>query len=138
MADEVILAKSAIVERCLQRIHEEYIGHEEKLAHDYTRQDAIILNLLRACEASIDLAMHVVRERGLGLPGDSREAFSLLEHNGLLADDLAARMRAMVGFRNVAVHDYRNLSLEVVRGILEERLGDFREFVAAMLRLAGR
>lgn len=59
MADDVLLNKAAIIERCLQRIHEEYSGHESALETDYTRQDAIVLNLQRACEAAIDLAMHV-------------------------------------------------------------------------------
>ncbi len=27
---------------------------------DFTKQDSIILNIQRACEASIDLAMHIV------------------------------------------------------------------------------
>ncbi len=58
MADEVILNKVAIIERCLKRIAQEYEDHEDDLETDYTRQDAIVLNLLRASEAAIDLAMH--------------------------------------------------------------------------------
>jgi len=47
-------------------------------------------------------------------------------------------MRAIVGFRNVAVHDYQSLSLEVVRGILGKHLDDFREFSSAMIEREGR
>jgi uncharacterized protein YutE (UPF0331/DUF86 family) len=133
MADEVILNKVTTIERCLERVREEYIGYEEELSHNYTRQDAIILNLLRACEAAIDLAMHVVRLRRLGLPQDSREAFSLLERHDLLEAEISAQMRAMVGFSNVAIHDYQNLSLEMVTSILEGNLDDFRKFSSAML-----
>jgi hypothetical protein len=43
-----------------------------------TRQDAIILNIQRACEAAIDLAMHVVRRERLGIPQETRQAFELL------------------------------------------------------------
>ncbi len=39
------------------------------------------------------------------------------------------RMRAMVGFRNIAVHDYQKLGLEVVKSILD----DFRTFSKVML-----
>ena len=46
---------------------------------------------------------------------------------------LMRRMQAMVGFRNIAVHNYQKLSLEVVRSILNENLDDFRRFCAAML-----
>lgn len=134
MADEVLLNKAAIIERCLKRIAEEYEGREDDLETDYTRQDAIVLNLLLASEAAIDLAMHATRVGGLGLPQESRESFALLERSDRIDPDLSRRMQAMVGFRNVAVHDYQNLNLEVVRSILESHLDDFRKFAEVMLR----
>jgi len=133
MVDDVLLNKAAAIERCLARIHEEYRGHEEELESNFTRQDAIVLNLLRACEAAIDMAMHVVRRRGLGLPQDSRDAFTLLGRAGLLPGESVARMQAMVGFRNVAVQDYQSLSLPVLRGILTSHLADYRVFSTALL-----
>jgi uncharacterized protein YutE (UPF0331/DUF86 family) len=136
MADDVLLNKGAIIERCLKRIREEYQGHEHELETNLTRQDAIILNLLRACEASIDAAMHIVRQRRLGLPQESRDAFRLLEEAGLLTKELSGEMQKMVGFRNVAVHDYRKLNLQVLRSILDSRLGDFRDFVRVVISMA--
>jgi len=138
MADDVVLNKAAIVERCLARVREVHAGDDANLLEDPTRQDSILLNLQRACEASIDLAMHLVRKRRLGLPQESREAFDLLEQAGLLAPELARAMRAMVGFRNVAVHSYRELDLAIVRSIVHERLDDFEAFTGHVLRdLAG-
>lgn len=134
MVDDVLLNKVAVIERCLKRAEEEYRGHEHEFRGNFTRQDSIVLNLLRACEASVDLAMHLVRTRKLGLPQESREAFTLLEKPGLLNAELATRMRAMVGFRNIAVHDYQKLSLDVVQSILEKHLDDFRRYTAAALR----
>jgi uncharacterized protein YutE (UPF0331/DUF86 family) len=43
-------------------------------------------------------------------------------------------MRAMVGFRNVAVHRYQELDLKIVRSILRERLGDFEVYTSHLLR----
>ncbi len=137
MADDVLLNKAASIERCLKRIDEEYRGHENEFEKNFTRQDSIILNLLRACEASIDLAMHLVRSRRLGLPQESREAFTLLEQSGLLDEALAARMKAMVGFRNIAVPDYQKLNLDVVKSILEKHLNDFRRYTTVALRSKG-
>lgn len=134
MADDVVLNKSTIIERCLARIEEEYRGNEKDLEINLTRQDSIILNLQRACEASIDLAMHMVRVRRLGIPQQSRDAFELLREAGVVDDTLAHRMKGMVGFRNVAVHNYTALDLEIVRMILEQHLDDFREFVAAAIK----
>ena len=136
MADDVLLNKAAIIERCLKRIGDEYQGHEQELETNFTRQDAIILNLLRACEASIDAAMHIVRGRRLGLPQESRDAFRLLDEAGLLTKELSNEMQKMVGFRKVAVRDYRELSLTILRSILESRLGDFRDFVRAVITVA--
>jgi uncharacterized protein YutE (UPF0331/DUF86 family) len=125
MADDVSINKAATLERCVARVREEYSGNEANLFSDQTRQDAIILNLQRACEAAIDLAMHRVRLHRLGVPQESRDAFSMLAEAGRLDPVLSGRMAKMVGFRNVAVHDYRSLNLGIVKSIVTERLDDF-------------
>jgi len=131
MADDVVLNKAAVVERCLARVREVHAGDDANLLEDPTRQDSIVLNLQRACEACVDLAMHVVRKRRLGLPQETREAFQRLENAGVLPSELA---RAMVGFRNVAVHSYRELDVEILRSIVHERLSDFEAFTSHVLR----
>ncbi|KIH77781.1 Uncharacterized conserved protein YutE, UPF0331/DUF86 family [Geoalkalibacter ferrihydriticus] len=135
MADDVLLNKVAVIERCLGRIKDEYQGRETELETNFTRQDAIILNLLRACEAAIDASMHTVRVRKLGIPQESREAFAMLEKAGLLDSGLSVRLQAMVGFRNVAVHDYQKLNLDIVKYILNERLSDFQNFCKVLLQM---
>ena len=128
MADDVLLNKAASIERCLERIAEEYRGKEVELSSDYTKQDSIILNLQRACEAAIDAAMHQVRMNKLGVPQESRDAFRMLEEANLLPHELSTSMQTMVGFRNVAVHNYQKLNLAIVQSILGSRLDDFRKF----------
>lgn len=81
--------------------------------------------------------MHIVRIKKLGLSQERREAFTFLENAGYLDPDLAHRMRAMVGFRNVAVHDYQKLSLDVVRSIVEKHLDNFRRYTEKMIRMSG-
>ena len=71
MVDDVLLNKSATIERCLKRIREEYGGEDTNLYHNITRQDAIVLNLQRACQAAIDLATHLVRIHSLGVPQEN-------------------------------------------------------------------
>ena len=51
--------------------------------------------------------------------------------------DLAAHLRAMTGFRNIAVHDYERLDRAVLKGILRERLGDLSAFADAVRAAAG-
>jgi len=134
MADDIILNRAEIIERCLRRIDEEYSGHQAELAANFTKQDSIILNLQRACEAAIDLAMHLVRVRRLDLPQESRDAYDMLHKAGILDDVLAGKMKSMVGFRNIAIHDYRELNLDILRAIIETRLGDFTEFTKLAIK----
>ncbi len=116
------------MERCIKRIQEEHQGFEAELASNYTRQDSIILNLERLCQAAIDLAAHLVRRGKLGIPQDSRELFQMLEQQGLISKTLSYSLQSMVGFRNVAVHDYQKLNLDIVRSIIENHLVDFQAF----------
>ena len=69
----------------------------------------------------------MVSIRRLGVPADSAEAFTLLERAGALTPATAARMRAMVGFRNVAVHQYQVLDQAILRAVVEKHLGDFAD-----------
>ena len=133
MADDVVLNKAAIIERCIGRVRAEYAGDDAHLFDDLRRQDSIILNLQRACEASIDLSMHLVSIHRLGVPQDTRAAFDLLRDAGVLPPEVAYRMARMVGFRNIAVHDYQKLNLIIVKRIVTEHLDDFRRFTQTVL-----
>lgn len=132
MVNDVVLNKCSVIERCLNRICEEYAGEPCSL-RNFTKQDSIVLNLVRVCEASIDLAMHIVSEQRLGIPQSSRDAFEILRQCSVLSDSTAVAMKNMVGFRNVAVHDYQAMSLEIVQAIVEGHLGDFKIYINELL-----
>lgn len=87
MADDVVLNKAASIERCLQRVLEEYAEDKQNLAANQTKQDTVVFNLQRACETSIDLAIYVTSQRRLGIPQDSRNAFTLLQTAGILPSE---------------------------------------------------
>ncbi|RJS50110.1 DUF86 domain-containing protein [Bacillus sp. PK3_68] len=132
MKSDVVLNKASMIERYIKRIHEEY-NNTPKNLENCTKQDSIILNLQRACEASIDLAMHIVADKKLGLPQNSRDAFTLLEDHGIIPSSLSSKMKAMVGFRNIAIHGYRDINLDTLQKILENHLVDFMQFTKTIL-----
>jgi uncharacterized protein YutE (UPF0331/DUF86 family) len=138
MADDVILNKAAVVERCIARVREEHAGDDTNLMENMTRQDSIILNLQRACEAAIDLAMHLVKANELGNPQESRDAFAFLADGDLLERDRAEKLMKMVGFRNIAVHDYKKLNLEIVASIIHDDLDVFLDFTKWAIQSGGR
>jgi uncharacterized protein YutE (UPF0331/DUF86 family) len=135
MPDDILLNKGQIIRRCLARVQEEHGDDPLNLANP-TKQDSIVINIQRACEAAIDLAMHFVAQRNLGIPQTSREAFTLLQTAGILSEDTSKQMRAMVGFRNIAVHNRQDLEIEVLQAIIQQHLGDFERFLKECGRVA--
>ncbi|NGX28740.1 MAG: hypothetical protein K940chlam1_00926 [Candidatus Anoxychlamydiales bacterium] len=131
--DDVLLNKIATIEKCIKRINEEYTGFEKEIETNYTKQDAIILNLQRACEASIDLAARLIRLNNLGIPQKTRDVFIVLEESKIISKSLSQRLQKMVGFRNIAVHDYKSLNLAIVKSIIEKNLNDFLDFTKLIL-----
>ncbi|MDW7617124.1 DUF86 domain-containing protein [Peribacillus simplex] len=133
MKNDVILNKISVIERCIYRVKAVYENNPENLK-DHTKQDSIILNIQRACEASIDLAMHIVAEHRLGLPQTSRDAFDML-HGALIIDEnTVKRLKAMVGFRNIAVHDYQTVNIDILQQIVANHLEDFTDYTKQILK----
>lgn len=115
--DDILLNKAAIIERCIRRI-----GEEARACpgfDDFSHVDALTLNIERACQASIDMAMHVVAEKHLGVPQSNAEAFALLEKAGVIGKELCKSLRGMSGFRNIAVHQYEELDMDVLRWVVQ-------------------
>lgn len=132
MVSDVILNKISVIEKCLGRIKDVY-GNDADNLTDFTKQDSIVLNIQRACEACIDLAMHISAEKKFGVPQKSREAFELLHVNNIISIETASNMKAMVGFRNIAVHDYQAINADILKEIIEHHLDDFTSFTKQIL-----
>lgn len=117
--DNVVLNKAAIIERSLRRMREEF--HNNPNLDNFTHLDAMILNIERACQAAIDMALHLVAVNHFGMPQTSSEAYILLERAGVISADTTRSMIGMTGFRNVAIHEYQDLDMNIVRAIAEDK-----------------
>ncbi len=133
--DSIVIAKAAVIERCIKRIHEEYTGDPEELENNITKQDSIILNLERLVQASIDMGSHVVKEKGLGHVNTYREIFDLLAKADIVPNELALELKKMVGFRNIAIHEYQTMDMEIVKSIIENKLSDIERYKTMLLQL---
>jgi len=132
--NDIILNKIMIIERCVNRVYEVYNDNPKNLAN-YTKQDSIVLNIQRACEASIDLAMFTISQNKLGVPKASLEAFQILYESEIINEELADSLKTMVGFLNIAVHDYQSLDLDILEKIIEKHISDFKDFTKIMIKL---
>ena len=121
--DDILLNKAAIIERCIRRIAEEYSACPE--LDNYTHLDALTLNIERACQAAIDMAMHIIASGHLGIPQTSSGAFEILFRNKIITEKLYKNLKGMTGFRNIAVHEYQTLDNDIVKYIASEGYKDF-------------
>lgn len=133
MADDVLVNKAATIERCVARARAEFAASAD-FATDFTRQDAAVLNVLRACEAAMDMANFLIRRERLGPPQSARDAFDLLAAANWIEADMARKMKSMIGYRNIALHDYNALLLEITIAVVSGHIDDFIEFTSTILK----
>lgn len=131
--DDVLVYKAQTIERCIKRVREMYPATTEELNTNFLIQDAIILNIERACQACIDMGSHYVKLKKLGIPQSSKDVFQILFSNKIIENELNKKLQAMVGFRNIAVHDYSNLNLEILHAIIKNELDEMLEFSKIIL-----
>ncbi len=130
MPDDVLLSKAAVIERSLRRVLDIYRA-DPNLA-DLMHIDALTLNIERACQAAIDLAMHVVASKHLGMPQSQADAFRLLADAGELDRKLSERMIGMCGFRNILIHQYQELEVELLHKVASEHWKDLEALCLAL------
>ncbi|HEY0877054.1 MAG TPA: DUF86 domain-containing protein [Zeimonas sp.] len=131
---DLVLKKLAFVETCVRELRT--LARLDVLESDIREQRFIVHTLQLAAQAALDVASHVVSDQRLGEPRTNRELFQLLGEAGWLSPGLTAAMRNLAGFRNVVVHGYEPIDLEIVRDIVEHRLPDLLEFADAIRRSA--
>jgi len=74
-----------------------------------------------------------LKDRSLPLPRTMKEYFAVLADNQVIEADLADRLQKMVGFRNIAVHDYQVIDVAILKAIYEKHLCDFVRFKEQVL-----
>ena len=128
MTDADLLAKKlAFIETCLRELRE--LGRADRLAAD-VKERRFVEHTLQVCiQAALDVAWHVASDERLGEPVANVAVFDLLVPAGWLSAGTAGFLWLAVGFRNVLVHGYTAVDPQIVRTVLEQRLGDIEQFV---------
>jgi uncharacterized protein YutE (UPF0331/DUF86 family) len=125
-------ARLEALQRCITRIESRRVQSADALRVDIDRQDILSLNLTRAVQLCVDIAMHLAADRDLPTTGTMGSAFIALAEAAVIDAALAERLRAAVGFRNIAVHRYSDIDWAIVHHITHEGLDDFRAFARAV------
>lgn len=73
-------------------------------------------NLQLLTEACIGIAKQTLKEKGLHVPTEARQAFEKLKAEGL--DNSGIPWQQVIGMRNALVHDYLNLDRQRVAEVI--------------------
>jgi uncharacterized protein YutE (UPF0331/DUF86 family) len=133
MDEGVVNAKLESLRRCVARVEARCPATADELANDIDAQDIIALNLSRAVQLCVDLALHRLSSTGQTTPATMGAAFDELAQIGAINIDLAQQMKSAVGFRNLAVHQYEAMDWSIVHAICTKHLDDFRAFARLMV-----
>jgi uncharacterized protein YutE (UPF0331/DUF86 family) len=126
--NDIVVNKIQSMQRCIQRAREIYGSDPDGFDADYTRQDAAILNVLRACEQAIDLANYLIKLKKLGIPTSSTESFDLLQQKFIIDARLGEKLKKMVHFRNTVIHQYQQTNMSIVKTVIVSDLNDLLRF----------
>jgi uncharacterized protein YutE (UPF0331/DUF86 family) len=132
--DKVLVRKAKIIERCVNRAREEYALADGAFLSNYSHQDAAILNIQRACEATLDMAQRVVSQQKWGMAESSKDLFDILKRHAVIDERMKTILSHMVGFRNIAVHDYEDLNIRIVESIIKNDVSDLLAFSELVLK----
>lgn len=128
--DELVLAKKVdSILRCVQRVESSIPAEREQFLQDLDAQDIVVLNLTRIIQLSVDIAMHVIAQTNVDAPQTMSQSFSKLEWLKIIDKKLADKLKKSVGFRNIAVHNYDDLDLDLTFDIGSKYISDFKDFI---------
>ena len=131
MTDPDLIAKKlAFIETRLRELST--LARLDRIREDLKEERFVEHTLQLAIQAALDVASHIVSDERLGEPATNRELFDRLAAGGWISRDLATRLGDMAGFRNVLVHGYQDVDLDVVVDAAKTRLGDVTAFVSAV------
>ena len=124
---DLLLKKLSFIETCLVELRT--LAKPDSLELDVKERRFVEHTLQLCLQAVQDVASHIVADQRLGEPGTNQQLFRLLQGAGWLDAELADALRAAIGFRNVLVHGYTEVDLNIVRDVLAHRLDDVARFV---------
>ena len=109
--DHLVEQRLAAIRDRLVRVNLNLPASRGDFLSDRTAQDVVSFNLFLAFQEALDLAAHIIADRGLELPTTSREHFEILARAAVISPEVAAALSSCAGLRNLIAHAYGSLDL---------------------------
>ena len=134
MKRQVVDARLDSLGHCIARIESKKPFTLEQLQKDFDLQDIVSVNLERAVQSAVDIALLVIAELpNVSAPQSMVAAFDRLWQQDVVRDHaLVERLKKAVGFRNILVHEYAAVDWQIVHAVAHKGLGDLQAFGAVI------
>ncbi len=129
----VILRKISHIRHNLSRLKGKENILLDSLTNDLDMQDIVLHNLQLAIQGCIDIGSHVISDEGWGVAGSLNEIFYILQKKGVIQAEMVEKMISMVGFRNILIHEYETINLDIVCNILQHHLKDINQYLLVIV-----
>jgi len=127
--EELIKAKLAKMRQYLRYLKELQKASLDEFKGDFRLSGSAERYLQVAIESMIDVGNEIISSLQLRRPERYRDIPYILSETDIIPRDFADSIASMIGFRNLLVHDYASLDLDLVYSFLQTRLGDFESFM---------
>ena len=105
----------------------------DTLRNDIDLQDSVLHNLQLAIQGCIDIGSHIISDEGWGIAGSLGDILYPLRDRNVIEADLTERLVAMIGFRNILIHEYDDINIDIVYDILQNRLKDIDQYLLSII-----
>lgn len=134
---EIVYRRLNRLERILLTLEKNAQVNREDYLKNEDLQAAVERRLQLAAQICIDVANYLLARQRLELPDEEENLFLSLAKAEIIGSALAEKMKGIVRFRNILVHEYLGVDPELVYRNLKQNLSDFREFIAAITGYIG-
>lgn len=135
MADNIVIERLiARLRGYLQELEDAQDIDWEKYTTDGRARRFVERLLHLSIETCLDIAHHIISERGYREPENYRDAFNVLMEAGILPRQEQPIYEKMAAFRNILVHHYDKIDDAAVYGVFKRHLTDFDIFIKHILQ----
>lgn len=126
-AADKIFRKLNFMQRCVDYL-KSVDPENEDLEINYEKRSAVERNFQLAIECAIDIGEIIISKEGFERPEDYRSVFRILGRHEIIPKEFAEEFAFAAGFRNILVHIYEEVDIDILRKLLAENLKDFEIF----------
>lgn len=131
---ELIMVKVSKLQQYIKYLERLRESRLKDFIEDFMLSGAAERYLQVSIECMIDIGNEIISSLQLQRPEKYRDIPYILARGKIIPEDFADVMGSMIGFRNLLVHDYASINLELVYKFLQTRLTDFKQFIEYIVR----